>query len=89
MIKSHEDAQPPSEPRSSRSYYVHASDGPAGGGHLITDAVDSFEAAILFAERWGPDAEASDELRVHVVDGFTGERCCYAIDLGTGEVGPC
>ncbi len=44
---------------------------------------------MLFAERWGPDAEDADELRVHVVDGFTGERCCYVINLGNGEVGPC
>lgn len=80
---------PEAEQLSLRSFYVHLSGGPAGGGHLVTDAGDAFEAAMLFAERWGPDAEDADELRVHVVDGFTGERCCYVINLGNGEVGPC
>ena len=77
------------EALSLRSFYVHRSDGPSAGGHLVTDAADSFEAALLFAERWGPEPDAGDELRVHVVDSFTGERCCFVIDLGTGEVGPC
>ncbi len=71
------------------SFYVHVSDGPSGGGHLIPGAADSCEAAMLFAEGWGHDPTAGNELRVHVVDHVTGERCCYTIDLGSGEVGPC
>jgi hypothetical protein len=82
-------ATPSPQPLSLRSFYVHVSDGPAGGGHLITDAEDSFEAALLFAERWAPETDPGAMLRVHVIDGFTGERCCFTIDIGTGEVGPC
>jgi hypothetical protein len=81
--------QDEAEPRSFRSFYVHLSDGPSFGGHLVTDAMDSFEAAILFAERWGPDPDAGQELRLLVVDSFTGERTCFTLDLGSGQLGAC
>ena len=76
------------ESLSVRSFYVHLSGGPSAGGHLITDAEDAFEAALLFTERWAPDTEEMS-LRVQVIDGFSGERCCFEVDLGTGEVGHC
>lgn len=76
-------------PRSFRSFYVHLSDGPSFAGHLVSDAMDSFEAAMLFAERWGPDPEAADELRLLVVDTFTGERSCFTLDVGSGQLGAC
>lgn len=88
-MKPNPSMEPHAEALSLRSFYVHLSGGPAGSGHLITDAEDSFEAALLFAERWAPELDDGDVLRVHVIDGFTGERCCFSIDIGTGEVGPC
>lgn len=83
------DTQTRAENLSVRSFYVHLSDGPSAAGHLITDAEDAFEAALLFTERWAPEPPESESLRVQVIDGFTGERCCFQVDLGTGEVGPC
>lgn len=74
------------------SFYVHLSDGPSASGCVIADAADSFEAALLFAERWAapePEPEQGSSLRVHVVDGATGERSCFTIDLGSGEIDPC
>ena len=56
------------------SFYVHLSDGPSAGGCVIADAADSFEAALLFAERWAPEPEQGSSLRVRVVDGATGEQ---------------
>ena len=47
------------------------------------------EAAVLFTERWAPAPDEGPILRVHVVDEDTGERCCFSIDLGSGDVGPC
>jgi len=69
-----------------RSFYVHLSDGPSASGWVIADAADSFEAALLFAERRTAEPGQGSSLRVHVMDGATGERCCFTIDLGSGEV---
>jgi hypothetical protein len=70
-------------------FYVHLADGPAASGFVVTDAADALEAAMLFAERQAPGSGEGPMLQVHVVDGATGERCCFWIDMGTGEVGPC
>jgi hypothetical protein len=72
-----------------RSFYVHVSDGPSASGLAIAGAADALEAVLLFAERWAPAPDEGPMLRVHVVDEDRGERCCFSIDLGSGDVGPC
>lgn len=48
----------------------------------------SFEdAAMTFAELWSPDA--AGDLEVIVEDADSGRRCCYRIDLGSGDAEPC
>lgn len=54
--------------------------------HALPDAVSFIDAAILFAERWGGEAE---ELAVVVTDEATGERQCFRVDLVRGEAAPC
>ena len=75
-------------PPSFRLFYVRPSEGPNDRGHVVTGAAEAHEAALLFAERWLSDAE-EPELKVTVVDGETGARHCFTLDLGTGDVGPC
>ena len=75
-------------PPSFRLFYVRPSEGPSDRGHVVTGAAEAYEAALLFAERWVTDAE-DPELKVTVVDGDTGARHCFTLDLGTGAVGPC
>lgn len=66
-------------------YVVHAA-GDARHSHRVTGT--SFEdAAMTFVELWAPDA--AGDLDVIVEDAETGRRCCYRIDLGTGDAEPC
>lgn len=58
-------------------------------GHVVADASDFHEAALIFVERWGPAADAEDEVSLIVCDCETGRQECFRIDLGTGEAAPC
>ena len=57
-------------------------------GHPVPDAETPIEAAILFAERWMPDA-VDGEVQVTVTDRETGREQCFRIDLSEGDIGPC
>ena len=81
--------QPSPSCASGAGYYVCLSERP-GAGHLISGAADATEAALLFLDRWGPDAEDDEaEVRVVVADALTGERQCFAIEISTGKVESC
>lgn len=56
-------------------------------GHHVQGA--SFEdAAVAFAERYTPAADAQGEIRVHVRS-EAGMEYCFVIDLAEGQVEPC
>lgn len=70
-----------------RRYVAHA---PHGRAHLIAEADSFVEAAMLYAERWHPTHDETEGLvAVTVIDASNGEQHCFAIDLDTGEAGPC
>lgn len=70
-----------------RRFVAHA---PQGHAHLIADAGSFVEAAVLYAERWHPTTAQGEPLvAVTVIDASNGEQHCFAIDLDTGEAGPC
>ena len=72
----------------SRRFYAHARDEGRHHDHLVPDAADAQDAALIFAEHWA-GAEDSHEVHVIVRDGATGERQCFTIDLDAGAAAPC
>jgi hypothetical protein len=66
-------------------YVVHVA-GDSRHAHRVEGA--SFEdAAMTFVETWAPDA--AGDLDVIVEDADSGRKCCYRVDLGSGEAEPC
>jgi hypothetical protein len=70
-----------------RRFLVHPAHERAEG-HVVADAADFHDAALIYVERWTP-ADAEDELALIVCDCETGRQECFRIDLGTGQSAPC
>lgn len=75
-------------PPMSLTFTARATNDARAHAHPVPDAGSAMEAAILFAERWLPDA-VDGEVQVTVTDCGTGHEQCFRIDLGEGEAGPC
>ena len=71
-----------------RRYLVHPAHERAQG-HVVADARDFHDAALIYVERWTPAPDAEDEVALVVCDCETGRQECFRIDLGTGETSPC
>lgn len=76
--------------QSSKRFYAHDRTAGRHSGHVVSDAEDFHDAAILFAERWAP-ADPADGLSVIVKDCDSGEEQCFVVhmDEGQGEADPC
>lgn len=78
--------------QSQKRFYAHDRDGGRHSGHIVSEAEDFHEAAILFAERWAPD-DFAEGLAVIVKDCDSGEEQCFTVHLGEhgrdGEAEPC
>lgn len=70
------------------SFTAHASADGQVHAHPVPDASSPVEAAILFAERWLPEA-IDGEVQITVREVETGREQCFRIDLGEGSAGPC
>lgn len=73
----------------SSTYCVHARDEGRHRAHEV-QAESAADAAIVFVERWLPEAALeAGEISVVVEEAGSGERHCLTIDLGTGEAEAC
>jgi hypothetical protein len=77
--------EPSAQPR---SFSVHASDEAPGRAHMVEGA-SHMDAALQFVQEQHPAADLFGEAAVMVEDCETGERQCFRIDLGSGDVAPC
>lgn len=67
-------------------FRAHAAEVDRCRDHVIPDAADFLEAAVLFAERWGGEA---GEMSIVVIDDISGDPQCFRIDLDTQQAEPC
>jgi hypothetical protein len=72
----------------SHTFLAHASNDGRVHAHPVPDASSALEAAILFVERWAPEA-IDGEVQITVRELETGQEQCFRIDLGQGLAGPC
>lgn len=72
-----------------RRYVAHSVADHGHASHLVPEAASFVDAAVLYTERWHPAATEDGVMTVTVTDCDSGEQHCFAIDVDSGEIGPC
>ncbi len=72
----------------SARFLVRATAEPRAHAHPAPDAETALDAALLFTERWLPEADAG-EVSVTVIDCETGGEQCFRINLADHASAPC
>jgi hypothetical protein len=70
------------------AYTARATGDPRAQAHPVPEAGTAVEAALLFVEKWLPDAD-DGSVSVIVTEGETGCEHCFRIDLDEGSAAPC